>query len=284
MMKKRLLYITAVAVCLLLGVARWVDLVNFTELSTGFVSAGSAWQRYAAMGAGVLVLLVFSRFMSVKPAALRGRCPALGVCSALAGASMVFFGAITLLEWYFGASAAALGPATKAAELLARYFGGGAWMDALTGLLGLLAGVWLVVRGVAALHPLESQGAAGAAGAVVCALFSIWLLIERFDVRPASSARVGNGMLVLSALAALVFLAVYGKVFCLPGAPIGRSLFFGGMACFLLCTCSELLQTVCSLLSGNADLLADPWGIPLGLLGLCGLCAAGCAAGEDREV
>lgn len=281
-MKKKILGVLSILICALLGAARWLDLANFTELSTGFATVGEAWMRYAAMGAGVVLLFIFSRFMSRRPAALQKSCGAFGGLLVLTGASLVFFAAITLLEWYFGAAPVMMSGNTVAA-LIARYFGGAAWMDAATGFLAMLAGVWAVVRGVSAFHPLESQDPARAPLGILCALFYVWLLVCRFAVEPASTERIGMGMLVISALAALLFAASCIKVFCLPGAPIGRGLFFTGMTCFLLCTCSELLQTLCGLISGSVDLLADPWGIPLGLLGLCGLAGAWCATGEDAK-
>ena len=38
-------------VCLAAGGARWLDLVNCTDLATGFSTYGSYWVRYAVVGA-----------------------------------------------------------------------------------------------------------------------------------------------------------------------------------------------------------------------------------------
>lgn len=259
-MKKRILYIAGAAACLLLGIWRWIDLVNYTDPATGFVTAGSAWMRYAVLGAGVLLMLVFSTRMSKHPAALRERCPVLGALLVLTGVSLVFFGAITVLEWYFAAAA---------------------WVDALAGPLALLAGVWFVVRGVSAFHAPAAQEPARAAAAIIGALFFLWLLISRFAVDPASTERVNRGTMVLSGLAALWFVSACIKVFCLPGSPVGRNLYFSGMSCFFLCTCCELPQFLAGVPAGQGMLTGDPWTVPLGLLGLCGLCAAWYPAGED---
>ena len=53
---KRFAAFLLLLVSALAGAARWLDVVNYTDLDTGFVTWGPAWARYAIAG-GILVLL-----------------------------------------------------------------------------------------------------------------------------------------------------------------------------------------------------------------------------------
>lgn len=260
-MKRRMAGAAATLVCLVLGGLRWLDLVNFTELSTGFVTAGTPGLRYLLAAAGAAALFVLSRLAGLRSAGGDRPAPVLGALSLLAGLAFAAAGGWQMYGWYAIAG------------------GGTALAD---GLLAVLCGVFFAVRGAAAFRAPAGEKACPAWFAIAGNLLFLWLSVCRFVIAPTSVARVGSVMLVLAAIAALLFGAAYCKLVCLPGAPCGKSVFFSGMLCFLLCTCGEFAQALCAVLAGGA-LLEDPFALPFGLLGLCGLAAAWRVTDPERE-
>ena len=50
---KRFAAFLLLLVSALAGAARWLDVVNYTDLDTGFVTWGPTWARYAIAGASL---------------------------------------------------------------------------------------------------------------------------------------------------------------------------------------------------------------------------------------
>lgn len=247
---------------LCLGAARVVDLLFFTDLSTGFVTGGPYLVRYLALLAGVAVGLGLSFRVVRRPAALRGRC-------APVGAAMAATGGLLLVTALAGLPAYLV-------------YGKGLWQL----LLALLAGVWFLALGARAFamplvdedHPLPS-----ALWTLAPAAYFFALLISRFWLAPAALPRVGYTMRVVSAAAALLFVAALFQVVLAPGGPNGRRAFRCGMWAFLLCTCTETPQAIAEYLAGTADTATLLVGLALGCLGLCGLACAWHATGEEWQ-
>ena len=59
---KRFAAFLLLLVSALAGAARWLDVVNYTDLDTGFVTWGPAWARYAIAG-GILALLALGALL-----------------------------------------------------------------------------------------------------------------------------------------------------------------------------------------------------------------------------
>ena len=70
---KRIVTILLLLVCAAAGAVRWLDVMYYTDLATGFVTWGSYLWRYALAG-GVLVLLWLAGWMMPKTSAsLKGQ-------------------------------------------------------------------------------------------------------------------------------------------------------------------------------------------------------------------
>lgn len=111
----------------------------------------------------------------------------------------------------------------------------------------------------------------------------VWTAVDRFAIQPASLARTGHTLQVLSVLAALAFTSTLLKVIHLPQAPYGRTIAFTGAMAFLFCTCIEVGQTLVSMLAGGAGLLDFAQSFCWGGVGLCGLVCMLYASGQDRK-
>lgn len=111
----------------------------------------------------------------------------------------------------------------------------------------------------------------------------VWTAVDRFAIQPASLARTGHTLQVLSVLAALAFTSTLLKVIHLPQAPYGRTIAFTGAMAFLFCTCIEVGQTLVSMLAGGAGLLDFVQSFCWGGVGLCGLVCMLYASGQDRK-
>ena len=82
---KRIATILLLLVCAAAGAVRWLDVMYYTDLATGFVTWGSYLWRYALAG-GVLVLLWLAGWMIPKTStALKGQSTAQGMLALLCG-------------------------------------------------------------------------------------------------------------------------------------------------------------------------------------------------------
>lgn len=241
------------------GAAHWLDMVNFTDLSTGFAAYGPLWARYAVGGAVALLCVLAGLLASRRPEGLWRRSVSQGLVSIVCGLSFAALGGSGL--------AGAAGPAALAQQLF--------W---------LLTALWLLLLGAARLSSRPCLPTASAAWGVAGTVSLYLLTVARFIFKPSGIVRVAPTVQVFSALAALVFSTVLLKAFYLPRANCGRALSLTGCLCFFLCTCLELPQTICLYLvnqAARADLMLSG---ALGLLGLLGaVCAMTAAGGEAAE-
>ena len=87
------------------GAVRWLDLVNFCDLTTGFVLLGPVWARYLCM-AMVLSLGVLASFLAARrPSGLVRRSMSLGLLCLLAGGAFAALAGVQLAALLGGAEA-----------------------------------------------------------------------------------------------------------------------------------------------------------------------------------
>ena len=256
-MNKRTAAVAALLLCLLLGAAHVVDLLFFTDPATGFVRAGQAWYRYVAAAVAAAALYVLSRPAARHPAALFRPRRWLGAAMVLAALLLLDAGLSTVIS--LGQDAYYL----------------------VQGVLLAVCGLWYGVSGVRAMAAPARQPAPAALGLLALGAPAC-MAVERFAIRPASLARTGHILQVLSILAMLCFTVTLMRVLYLPGAPIGQGMAFTGMLAFLFGTCLELPQTVlCWMAGGSVTLLDLSWSACWAAVGLCGLVCALYTAGEE---
>lgn len=256
-MNKRTAAIAAVLLCLVSGGLRMADLLYLSDPAAGFALVGESWYRYLAAAAVAAALFWLSRTASTRPVAIFRRKPALGAAMLLTAAAMLETGASTLLLMQDGFSA-------------------------IRGGTLLVSGVWYLAFGIRSIFIPKEKPAPAVFGLLAMAA-PVWTAVDRFAIQPASLARTGHTLQVLSILAALAFTSTLLKVIHLPQAPYGRTIFFTGMLAFLFCTCIEVGQTFVSMLAGGAGLMDLVQSFCWGGVGLCGLVCALYASGRDRK-
>ena len=190
-MNKRTAAIAAVILCLLLGALRMVDLLYLSDPAAGFALVGQSWYRYLIAAAAIGALFVLSRWASTRPVAIFRRKPALGVAMLLTAAAMLETGTSTLL-------------------LLPDDFA------TVRGVTLLISGVWYVIFGIRSIFIPKEKPAPAIFGLAALAA-PVWTAVDRFAIQPASLARTGHTLQVLSILAALAFTSTLLKV--IPPAP-----------------------------------------------------------------
>lgn len=256
---------------LLLAAIHTTDLLLWTDGQTGFAIAGSVWVRYALWLAALVLPYLPARRAAAQPAALSDTNFPLGICMLFAGGLLAGGGLTSLpTAWYVA----------QYPYLFTSYPLFAAWADVV---LPVLGGLWLLVYGVRGLtgFGLQRGHIGSAALGAVLPLCMLWRLVWRFQFVPASLERLPCTLRVLSAVAALLFAVVLLKVFLVPGLPCGHTLFAAGSACFLLCTCLELVQTLLEAVRGMLILPDLLTGLGIGMLGLCGFVCAWAACGPD---
>ncbi|MBQ7859727.1 MAG: hypothetical protein IJ347_06320 [Faecalibacterium sp.] len=230
----------------LASVARWLDLVNFTDLQTGFVTAGSVWVRYAVLLLLVLLAALGGRMAAARPHRVERRAVLLALLAFAGCAAFAVAGGLQLVS------------------------GGGA----LAALLSLITGWWLASLGIAWISKKGNAPALGVGSAIAGTALFFVLTLQRFVQNYSSYHRVGPALSVFSALAALWFAAALVRSTLFPQTDNGQRLAFAGLTAFYLCTCLELPQALCLWLAGQTTL------VPLlqsGALAVLGLLGAGCA-------
>lgn len=260
----RLPFFGMLAVCLLTLVLRILDLLYFTDPTTGFVTGGWFFARIAVPLAGAALSYLGAARVSRRPRALLGPCTALGICLlaltvALAASALLCLPGLT----------AGAGPTTLIGAVTA-----------------LLSALWALLWGVRAFGPLAdpTRPLPHTLASVPGTAFFLWVMVDRFAVAPASVMRLGCTLRVLSAAGALLFLAMVLRVFLTPGLPVGHAVFAAGMIAFLLCTCHELPQTVFEFCHGVASPSQLAAGIAMGIWGVAGLVCAWYATGPGLPV
>lgn len=244
------------------GAVRWLDLVNFCDLTTGFVLLGPVWARYLCM-AMVLSLGVLASFLAARrPSGLVRRSMSLGLLCLLAGGAFAALAGVQLAALLGGAEADVLETAQT--------------------VLYLLTALWLLLLGISRVAG-STVAPSGSAWTGILGTFAFYLLtVRRFCFNPSGIVRIVPTVQVFSALSALVLLQGAVKAFYLPHLPIGRGLFFRGYLAFFFCTCLEAPQAVCLYLGGQYTLAQLAEGLALGVIGLIGLRCAALTVGEEQ--
>ena len=244
------------------GAVRWLDLVNFCDLTTGFVLLGPVWARYLCM-AMVLSLGVLASFLAARrPSGLVRRSMSLGLLCLLAGGAFAALAGVQLAALLGGAEADVLETAQT--------------------VLYLLTALWLLLLGISRVAG-STVAPSGSAWTGILGTFAFYLLtVRRFCFNPSGIVRIVPTVQVFSALSALVLLQGAVKTFYLPHLPVGRGLFFRGYLAFFFCTCLEAPQAVCLYLGGQYTLAQLAEGLALGVIGLIGLRCAALTVGEEQ--
>ena len=244
------------------GAVRWLDLVNFCDLTTGFVLLGPVWARYLCM-AMVLSLGVLASFLAARrPSGLVRRSMSLGLLCLLAGGAFAALAGVQLAALLGGAEADVLETAQT--------------------VLYLLTALWLLLLGISRVAG-STVAPSGSAWTGILGTFAFYLLtVRRFCFNPSGIVRIVPTVQVFSALSALVLLQGAVKAFYLPHLPVGRRLFFRGYLAFFFCTCLEAPQAVCLYLGGQYTLAQLAEGLALGVIGLIGLRCAALTVGEEQ--
>lgn len=245
------------------GAVRWLDLVNFCDLTTGFVLLGPVWARYLCM-AMVLSLGVLASFLAARrPSGLVRRSMSLGLLCLLAGGAFAALAGVQLAALLGGAEADVLETAQT--------------------VLYLLTALWLLLLGISRVAG-STVAPSGSAWTGILGTFAFYLLtVRRFCFNPSGIVRIVPTVQVFSALSALVLLQGAVKAFYLPHLPVGRGLFFRGYLAFFFCTCLEAPQAVCLYLGGQYTLAQLAEGLALGVIGLIGLRCAALTVGEEQS-
>ena len=245
------------------GAVRWLDLVNFCDLTTGFVLLGPVWARYLCM-AMVLSLGVLASFLAARrPSGLVRRSMSLGLLCLLAGGAFAALAGVQLAALLGGAEADVLETAQT--------------------VLYLLTALWLLLLGISRVAG-STVAPSGSAWTGILGTFAFYLLtVRRFCFNPSGIVRIVPTVQVFSALSVLVLLQGAVKAFYLPHLPVGRGLFFRGYLAFFFCTCLEAPQAVCLYLGGQYTLAQLAEGLALGVIGLIGLRCAALTVGEEQS-
>ncbi len=224
---------------------RWVDLVNFTDLETGFPLAGSVWLRYGAIFALVLLASLASLMAARRPAKLEGTGGGAGVLLLVLGVLCAGYHTVSL--WL----------ALDFASLLQGSIAAAAWYaaadiaSALVALLGLLCAAWLLCVGQALLGRTYRLPAGGIALGMLGNVYLYAMLISRFSANQSSYYRLDPTVSVFAAAAAIWFFTALLRSIYYPQSGIGRRVYRAGLACFYLCTCFALPQGICDFMVGN---------------------------------
>lgn len=244
------------------GAVRWLDLVNFCDLTTGFVTLGPVWARYLCM-ALVLSLGVLASFLAARrPSGLVRRSMSLGLLCLLAGGAFAALAGVQLAALMGGREADVLETAQT--------------------VLYLLTALWLLLLGISRVAG-STVAPSGSAWTGILGTFAFYLLtVRRFCFNPSGIVRIVPTVQVFSALSALVLLQGAVKAFYLPHLPVGRGLFFRGYLAFFFCTCLEAPQVVCLYLGGQYTLAQLAEGLALGVIGLIGLRCAALTVGDEQ--
>lgn len=242
-------------VCITAGVANWLDLVNYTDFNTGFVTYGSYWLRYALLGM-VLLLAVLASFMvpsKARPAA--GCAPVQGLLFLVLGVLMAYLSGLRLFEF---------SRSTRLGQILT--------------VLYLLSGIWFLLLGRSRLSSKNETPTRSSFPAVLGTLSLALLTIQRFCLAPTGVVRVGVTFSSLAALAGLLYAVAQAKEVFLRRETGGWWVYFTGMVSFLLGTCMALPTAVGYYMLDKIQKPVLMEAAALGVLGLCGLATAFSAA------
>lgn len=236
-----------VLICLVFLALRIADLMFFTDPETSFPTQGSSALRWGAALAGAAVILAVSSRADNKIRSDRGG--GLGIPMIAAGTFLVLAGLAQLLNFVT------------------------VWPSMV---LQTAAGIWFLLLGWQEIFTARKSGKKVPPNAVQCVIPTaalLWVLVRRFSIIPAASARLACTFRVLGALGALLCVGMLCKIIYVPGGEYGRAVQQWGSLGFYFATCHELPQAVYELLNNTATTAELLTSLAIGCIGLCGLAA-----------
>ncbi len=248
---KRFATILITLVCIASGGVYWLDLVNYTNLSTGFVN-GDPWIRYAMLGMVLLLVGLASLLVPRRTRFPTAPSPVQGMLCIPTGLAFAVLGGMRIAAQFMAQSRA----------------------DQALTVLYLITAVWYFLLGLAQLSESRQSPTGSAIVGVVGTLSFYLLTIRRFCLAPTGVARVSSMLASLAALAVLLYGAAQVRSAYVPAEKGGTWLYFTGMSCFLLAACLALPGAVCAFMVGEASVIDLAEAIALGFVGLCGLTSA----------
>lgn len=259
---KRFATILTALVCVGAGVAHWLDLANYTDLSTGFITYGPYWIRYALLGVLLLLVGLASLLVPRQCEVYTGTEPVQGMLCLPVGISFAVLGGMRL-NLLIGAFRGTAQTSAKATGL-----------DNVLTVLFFVSALWFLLLGLSRLSSRSETPTYNAIVGIAGTLSLYLLTIQRFCMTPTGVARVESVLNALAALAVLLFTVAQAKNAYLYSQRGGAWLYFTGMTAFLLATCLVLPGTIARYLVNTADRMELIESLVLGLCGLCGLAAA----------
>ncbi len=271
---KYIAHVFLILVGLAAAFLRWVDLVNFIDLETGFPLAGSVWLRYGAIALLVLLAAVAGFMASRRPKPMEAGSKEIGVfvlvmavlCSVQNAVNGLLalnigglFGGMPMADWRGSVDGVSAGIA----------------------LLGLVCAVWLFSLGAALLSKTYRLPAGGVCLGMLGNIYLYALLILRFSSNQSSYYRMDPTVSVFAAAAAIWFTTALLRAVYYPESAIGRKLYRAGLACFYLCTCFALPQAVCDFIVANGTFGAMCESIVFACFGVLGAMYARRTLGEE---
>ncbi len=243
---------------------RWLDLVNYTDLSTGFVQVGSVWLRYGAIAVLAVVALLASFMAAKRPENLEKNAPV--------SAGIAF-------------AAAALFAGEAALRFVVQYNADIFFAESLVYvILGFIAAVWLALFGISTLSAPYRLPQGGAVLGIMGSFYWYFLLVMRFADNNSSFYRMGPTVEVFAAAAALAFITVLVRATYFPQSGVGRLVYFTGMLAFYVGTCFEFPQTLCDFIAGTQTFGTLLQSSLIAIIGVFGAVSAQrCMGAEKKE-
>ena len=233
-------------VCIAMGVGRWLDLVNYTDTQTGFLT-GSHLLRYLILLVAVLGIMATSFYMPQKSRNLMGQCAPQGWLAALTGVVFAALGGLVLVQ-----------PENQV------------W-DFVLAALWLACGVWMLLLARSRFtQEFEAPTTSSSMGIVGTLGFYI-LTIQQFAVQPTGIARISPTICGLTTLVCLVFCTGQVRMAYVPGGKTARYLWRYGLMAFLFATCLNLPDAVFWYWMNEIQLIELLQSVALAVVGLMGL-------------
>lgn len=261
-MKRKLPTILIMLVMALIGAMYWIDLSYFTDLTTGFVTAGNVWMRYAIVLLPLLMIVFGLRTigpMAISVLRVRNKI--------LAGV----FVASSVVGVAYGI-------------LLAVYsVGGQSVFEMLLGVLFIWYGVWMFLCALQLLTQNAPSPTKNAIfGILACLPFCV-MTIYRVLVKPTSLYRVAPIVRSFSALFAMLWFGMLLRALyiSLPRQRV-RWLYFLGLFCFFFATCLEFPQAIHTAIFQGVDPVSLIESINMGVLGLVAGCVSVAISGQSE--
>ncbi len=265
---KRFATVLTALVCAGAGAAHWLDLVNYTDLTTGFITYGPYWVRYAVLGLLLLLTALASLMVPRRCAVHTGSEPVQGLLCLPVGICFAVLGGMRLNSLIQAFRQTEQAPVKTTG------------LDNILTVLFFFSALWFLLLGLSRLSSRSETPTTNAIAGIMGTLSLYLLTIQRFCLTPTGVARVESILDSLAALAVLLFAVAQAKNAYLYSQRGGAWLYFTGMTAFLLAACLALPGAVAGYLVGEVSHIRLTEALVLGLCGLCGLAAAFAAAGR----